>query len=333
MSRPVALLSVALPALLAAAPPPACIIYGQGATVTHIQEVPAQAQMFLAPEMQPGAKIGFAYKYWHLWWIPFWTWDGAYAVYLGDRYWPLTPEGVRLVFNKSEDELSKPFFYHCPAGLVILATILLACLLRIVLVRRRAPPRPSPELLGPPGHLIPARPLYPADFCYRHLYQPPVVLHDRLPSLEEFGRFCRDVEEAVREFATMVHYHGQSLSLFIGLRPGGRSRFWLEFRPDGVPAEAKQALLRRLEAVRPPEVRGEVAAASYSLLWGGPGYQTDVFAFIPYEWRAALGGGQGLIPEDVLHVAWPEAGPARATEDHITDRSGIRRDDRAPNEP
>lgn len=304
--RPTALFALALPALLAApSAAPALVVYGNGNRVSDVQNLPAPVKQELAAKVPgaAGARLGFVYKYFHIYWIPLWTYEGTHAIYVGDQYWPLTPQQVQELTGKTPEDLGKPFWYRVPPGLLALGGIVLLCVLVSALRKRGAAPPPGAPTLD---QMIPDRPAEPAHFCYLQLYQPDEVLRQRLPSVEELGRFSQDVERAVAEFAAEERLSGQALSLFAALRPGGRSRFWLEFRPGGVSQEREEALLRRLERVRPPAVSGEVALASYALLWGGPGHKNDVFAFAPRAWVEALGPAGGVIPDDALSRAWPQ---------------------------
>jgi hypothetical protein len=303
------LLSLVALGILLLAPAPASagipipIIWGEGDEIDHVQDLPPQLKQELAKEvkgMPSSVAVGFHYKRLHVFWANLWTWEGTYCLYAGDQYWPLTLAQVVALTGKSESDFSKPFLYKFPLGLLILGGVILLIVAGSLLSRSSGPSAPA----SPLAQMIPEQPAWPVHFCFNQLYQPDEVLQQRLPSPEAFAQYGKALDQAVADFAKDQTLSGQALSLFVAVRPGGQSRFWLEFAPDGVPEEARQDLLRRLEAVPPPEVHGPVALASYLLLWGGPGTRENLFSFIPREWTEALGPDGGVIPDDALRKIW-----------------------------
>jgi len=78
-------------------------------------------------------KIGYKYDYAGLFWIDFWTWDGGYCVYEGTNFRPITAEQAAQLLGKSPREISPPFLYRFPLGLLIVAGfVLLAVIGKVV---------------------------------------------------------------------------------------------------------------------------------------------------------------------------------------------------------
>jgi hypothetical protein len=141
-------------------------------------------------------------------------------------------------------------------------------------------------------------------------YQPDEVLRQRVVNQREFLDFLAgDVEGVVRGcLGELEPGPGQALTLVVAIRPGRRARYWLEFNPGGLTAAIPAELQRRLQELRPPEVRdGPVAYASHLLLWGGAGEGRGGFVFMPREWELVLtAGSAGVVPDAPLSKVWPE---------------------------
>jgi hypothetical protein len=69
--------------------------------------------------------VGFKYSYFGIFWIDFWTWGGEYCLYQGNQYHPIPKEAAAQCLGKSVGELSTPFWYTFPPGLVIIGAIVL----------------------------------------------------------------------------------------------------------------------------------------------------------------------------------------------------------------
>src|SRR5262249_39837892 len=65
--------------------------------------------------------VGFKYSYFGVFWLDLWTWGGEYCLYEGDNYSPIPLAMAAGLTGKSEDELTKPFLYRYPLGLLIIA--------------------------------------------------------------------------------------------------------------------------------------------------------------------------------------------------------------------
>src|SRR2546430_1958036 len=66
---------------------PAAVLITRGETIKHVADIPSPAKENLSADLQIIAKrnvqpaVGFAYKYWGIFWIDFWTWDGRFCIY------------------------------------------------------------------------------------------------------------------------------------------------------------------------------------------------------------------------------------------------------------
>jgi hypothetical protein len=141
------------------------------------------------------------------------------------------------------------------------------------------------------------------------LYQPEEVLQRRLADSSVFAKYMKQVmDAATRYWATVPRQRGRGAVLVAAVKPGGRSRFWLETEPAGLGASLVEGLYRALEQIPAPLVRGgPVAVAMQASLWGG-GEMPGGFPPIPTEWRQASEseGRNLLVPDEVLAVVWPD---------------------------
>jgi hypothetical protein len=113
----------------ARARPIGCIAYGWGETIVPVRDVPAEARAELRKATNRDLAIGFCYRHWFLFGdgFDFWTWNGQFVLFQGDRYWPLTDEDlVRLLGKDGAASLSKPLGYHIPVGLVTALVLTIA---------------------------------------------------------------------------------------------------------------------------------------------------------------------------------------------------------------
>ena len=146
----------------------------------------------------------------------------------------------------------------------------------------------------------------PVHICFVSLYQPDAILHERIVAFDDFGQYQKAVIRILEDQAASVaRQAGQFGSVYGAVRPGRKSRFWLEFSPGGVAPEFQAALLFRLNNLPAPMVRGPVAFAVHALLWGGTGERASRFLFMPTRWSEAIAGRGGTIPDAPLRKVWP----------------------------
>src|SRR5262245_23289354 len=115
------------------------VLITHGETVQHIAEFPpaekdklrAEIRQFAGRDVQPS--VGYAYKYWGIFWLDFWTWDGRFCIYEDKTLWGEPPVGLLAErLGVSEGSLTPPFFYRFPPGLLIIAGFILLGVLAAV---------------------------------------------------------------------------------------------------------------------------------------------------------------------------------------------------------
>lgn len=123
---------------------------------------------------------------------------------------------------------------------------------------------------------------------------------------EELTWFDRRVGHVVEDhFTDLPSGDGESLSVYCAIRPGGHAKFWTECRPNELDASSRNLLLRRLSALKPPEVKQPVAWSMRFDLWGGSGDPSH-FAHMPGEWTVAFAPHEKpQIPDQILDRVWP----------------------------
>jgi hypothetical protein len=85
----------------------------RGNTIKHIGDAP-----------DGSVTVGFRYRYWGIFWIDLWTWDGEYVVYEDKRVkQKLSPAEAAEILSVPESELATPFLYRFPLGLIILSGV------------------------------------------------------------------------------------------------------------------------------------------------------------------------------------------------------------------
>jgi hypothetical protein len=143
------------------------------------------------------------------------------------------------------------------------------------------------------------------------------------PEAEISGRIGGDAEALVSYIKALAdacleeaekhrRMAGATGLLVVAVRPGYRSRAWLEFGRNSVDPAIVLGLRKRVEAVRPLRVHEGVISFSVSFdLWGGgePVASPEKPLVMPAEWEAAVGKlGRPAETESVLDVVWPPEG-------------------------
>jgi hypothetical protein len=94
-----------------------------GDSVFHVARVPEDQKTFLRQVFKQDAAVGYHYDYFGVFWLDFWTWDGQWCLYNGNRYWPLSAQQAALILKTKPDDLRKPFLYTFPLGLTIVGVL------------------------------------------------------------------------------------------------------------------------------------------------------------------------------------------------------------------
>ncbi|MBX7105166.1 MAG: hypothetical protein K1X57_13880 [Gemmataceae bacterium] len=138
-----------------------------------------------------------------------------------------------------------------------------------------------------------------------HPLMPDELFRERITP-EEYSWFDRRIGHIVEDhFGDQPAGEGEALTVFCAIRPGQVARYWLESRPEEMPAGSRTLLLRRLNALKPPPVKAPVAWGTRFDLWGGTG---DPSHFVPQpaEWGVAFPPHEPPpAPDLLLDRVWP----------------------------
>jgi hypothetical protein len=139
------------------------------------------------------------------------------------------------------------------------------------------------------------------------IYQPDEVLRQRVASQDVFINYVKQViDTATAYWAGEPAGAPRAVTLVVAIKPGGRSRFWLDATPEPLPDEQVKRLTARLESLAVPLIRGgPVAVAFHASLWSGSPDEGG-WRFIPGEWQRACAGDELLVPDGILERVWPD---------------------------
>ena len=102
-------------------------LYGWSDTIVHVRDLPADLRAELKKDTKLDLAVGFYYRHWFLFGkgFDFWTWDGKFVLFQGDKYYPVSPDNLEKWLGKDEFEaLSTPFLYRFPAGILTVLGII-----------------------------------------------------------------------------------------------------------------------------------------------------------------------------------------------------------------
>jgi hypothetical protein len=136
------------------------------------------------------------------------------------------------------------------------------------------------------------------------LLQSSAVLESRVASIDAMAEYIRAVEAAARD-AVLASAPQRPAAGFIviALRPGPRAKVWLDFDAPPPSFETSRALVARIGAVKPFEVRnGPVVFALKVGLWDA--FESKRIAPSPAEWKAARKSGQQLEVDALIEQVW-----------------------------
>jgi hypothetical protein len=137
------------------------------------------------------------------------------------------------------------------------------------------------------------------------LLQSSAVLESRVASIDEMAEYIRAVEAAAKD-AVLASASQRPAAGFIvlALRPGPRAKVWLDFDAPAPSFETSRALLAKIGAVKPFEVRnGPVVFALKVGLWDA--FESKRLAPAPAEWKAATSkSGQQLEIDALIEQVW-----------------------------
>jgi hypothetical protein len=99
------------------------ILITHGDAVSELGPARLEGELAAIPELQ-GAKIGFHYDYFGLFWLDLWNWGGEYVIYNSAKQGEvLTAKQAAAFLGVPESEMGTPLNYKAPFGLDILLGI------------------------------------------------------------------------------------------------------------------------------------------------------------------------------------------------------------------
>ena len=141
------------------------------------------------------------------------------------------------------------------------------------------------------------------------LYQPDSVLSSRLPDINAFAAYEKEVEKVCTTHFANAKDTGH-LYIVIAIKPGKQSRVWLI--PSSLhDTPSLDALTKSIEKISPLDVyQGPIVFAISSSINGGKDKARDPQAGppIPQAWRDAVKDQKSSIevPEGFLKLVWPD---------------------------
>ena len=146
------------------------------------------------------------------------------------------------------------------------------------------------------------------------LLQPESVLRERVPGGAPAMQACIEAINATakRIVAGSEPQRPTAGFIVLAVRPGGRSKIWLDFWPP-LPSQTEARLLPALEKVAPFDARGGlVIFAIDASLWGAP--PTNEKAPRPNEWtRVTRERGAAADAETIVEALWPDGRANRSS--------------------
>jgi hypothetical protein len=137
------------------------------------------------------------------------------------------------------------------------------------------------------------------------LLQPSAVLEARVSSIDAMAEYIRAVEAAAKE-AVLSSASKRPAAGFIvlALRPGPRAKVWLDFDAPPPSFDTSRALVAKIAAVKPFEVRdGPVVFALKVGLWDA--FESKRIAPSPAEWKAVTKkSGQQPEVDALIEQVW-----------------------------
>ncbi|MBB6368515.1 hypothetical protein FHR56_003694 [Xanthomonas sacchari] len=137
------------------------------------------------------------------------------------------------------------------------------------------------------------------------LLQPDSVMRERAEHIEALAAYVKALNAAAsRELARVGTPRPAAGFVAVAVRPGGRSRIWLDLAP-ALPDATATALTTALERVPPFQAKGGVVVFALNVtLWDAP--PTERQGPAPAAWqRAAEGQRAPMEIGDLVERVWP----------------------------
>ncbi|WP_244667338.1 hypothetical protein [Xanthomonas sp. D-109] len=137
------------------------------------------------------------------------------------------------------------------------------------------------------------------------LLQPEAVMRERAENVDALAAYVKALDAtASRELSRVSTPRPTSGFVAVAVRPGGRSRVWLDVTP-ALPDTVANTLVTALERVPPFQASGGVVVFALNVtLWGAP--PTERQGPSPAAWqRAAEGQAAPMQIGDLVDRVWP----------------------------
>lgn len=112
---------------------PLPMIYGSGAELTDLGELPAEVSEGLKPTLGSNLRLGFLNQRFHLFTVTAWTWNGRYVIYRGDQHWEVEDpwwEAWKPSGFHPAGQYGQPWLYRFPPIPILVVLGAIWCLVR-----------------------------------------------------------------------------------------------------------------------------------------------------------------------------------------------------------
>lgn len=102
------------------------VVETRGMRIGDVGEVQPQfvGQICFVTDIAEVPRVGYYYHFSGLYYVDVWTSDGGYCLYQGDKFRKLEPAAAAALLGINPDQLSAPWRYRFPLGLVLLASFI-----------------------------------------------------------------------------------------------------------------------------------------------------------------------------------------------------------------
>ena len=139
------------------------------------------------------------------------------------------------------------------------------------------------------------------------LYLPNGIMKERV-EVSDLAPYLRAAgSEAAAAAKAQAAQPGASGMLLLMVKPGQKSRAWIVTGEPAMKPEVAEAVIRRVEAVPAPAVRGGAILVGLQFdAWGGGAAPAGAMAPIPRDWYAYFPKDGGALDDALLAKVWPE---------------------------
>ena len=102
------------------------VLITSGDSITHVADLDPEVAKAIESDVGPGVAVGYKYEQFGLFFLEIWSWDGEFVLYRDDEFWTGEPQMIAEAAGVSSlDELSKPFTYTVPPGLIVIGVLVI----------------------------------------------------------------------------------------------------------------------------------------------------------------------------------------------------------------